>query len=128
MKLYGLSMLFQAGAPGTALPGWLDPSCKSRLRALLASEAEFCLENTGKLLKRSFLRSPFQKEFSFGLFRIKMKINVLCCRKSPVNTGVKTQAGGSSESPFHRLFVVRLLSGFWRNYELRDAGALLLRS
>lgn len=58
--MHSLPMLFQAGAPGTALPVQLgrgcqlDPSYKSQFRALLSGEAEFCLENTGKLLKREF--------------------------------------------------------------------------
>lgn len=77
--MHSLPMLFQAGAPGTALPVQLgrgcqlDPSYKSQFRALLSGEAEFCLENTGKLLKRSFLGSHFQKVFSFCLFRKKKK-------------------------------------------------------
>lgn len=38
------------------------------------------------------------------LFRIKIKINILCSRKSPVNTGLKTQTEESLESPLTWIF------------------------
>lgn len=108
-------MLFPAGAPGTVLPVqlgrgcWLDPSYKSRFQALLSAETKVCLENIGKLLKRKAFRSPFQKDFSFCMFTINLKINILCSRKSLVNAGMKTETKDSLESPFSQISLCQVV-------------------